>query len=98
MNLFELWEEFDTNPTKQLAMAGDFNLFFDSKLEAQCGNSTLKNKSLANPIEFKETYDLCDIWKVGNTRSKRFTFTQKHSSGFIQRRLDYISIPKNLEP
>ena len=33
-SLFELLEEFDTNPTKQLVMAGDFNLFFDSKLEA----------------------------------------------------------------
>ena len=39
-------------------------------------------------IEFKETYDLCDIWRIRNTKSKRFTFTQKHSSGFIQRRLD----------
>ena len=39
-------------------MAGDFNLFFDSKLEAQGGNPTLKKKSLAKCIEFKETYDL----------------------------------------
>ena len=44
-SLFELLEEFDTIPTKQLVMAGDFNLFFDSKLEDQGGNSTLKNKS-----------------------------------------------------
>ena len=95
--MFELLEEFDTNPTKQLVMAGDFNLFFYAKLEAQCGNPALKNKSLGNPIEFKETYDLCDIWKEGNTKSKRFTFTQKHSSGFIHRRLDYISISDVLQ-
>ena len=49
-------EEFDTNPTKQLVMAGDFNLFFDSILEAQGGNPTLKKKSLAKLIEFKETW------------------------------------------
>ena len=30
--LFELLEEFDANPKKLLAMAGDFNLIFDSKL------------------------------------------------------------------
>ena len=36
-------------------MAGDFNLFFDSILEAQGGNPTLKKKSLAKLIEFKET-------------------------------------------
>ena len=33
-SLFELLKEFDTNPTKHLVMAGDFNLFFTSKLEA----------------------------------------------------------------
>ena len=30
-------------------------------------------------------------------KSKRFTFTQKHSSGFIQRRLDYISISNTIQ-
>ena len=33
-SLFELLKEFDTNPTKHLVMAGDFDLFFTSKLEA----------------------------------------------------------------
>ena len=40
-SLFELLEEFDISPTKQLVMAGDFNLFFNSKLEAQGGNPIL---------------------------------------------------------
>ena len=61
-SLFELLEEFDIILTKQLVMAGDFNLFFNSKLEAQGGNPTLKKKSLAKLIEFKETCDLCDIY------------------------------------
>ena len=42
-------------------MTGYFNLFFDSKLEAQGGNPTSIKKSLAKLIEFKETYDLCDM-------------------------------------
>ena len=96
-SLFELLEEFDISLTKQLVMTGDFNLFFNSTLEAQGGNPTLKKKSLAKLIEFKETYDLCDIWRVRNTKSKRFTFTQKHFSGFIQRRLDYILISNTLQ-
>ena len=53
-------------------------------------NPTLKKKSLDKLIEFKETCDLCDIWRVRNMKSKRFTFTQKHSSVFIQRTLDLI--------
>ena len=95
-SLFELLEEFDTNPTKQLVMAGDFNLFFESKSDTQGGNPTLNKKSLAKIIEFKKTYDSCDIWSVRNTKSKRFTFTQKHSSGFIERRLDNILISNTL--
>ena len=89
-------EEFDVSPTKQLVMAGNFNFFFNSKLEAQGGNPTLKNKSLGKLIDFRDSYDLCDIWRVRNTKSKRFTFTQKHSSSFIQRRLDYVLISNTL--
>ena len=69
-------------------MARDFNLFSDSKLNAQCENPTIKKTSLAKLIELKESHDLCDIWRVRNTKSKWFTFVQKHSSGFIQHRLD----------
>ena len=78
-------------------MAEDFNLFFDSKLDAQGGNPTIKKKSLAKLIELKESYDLRDIWRVRNAKSRRFTFTQRHSSGFIQDRLDYILISNTLQ-
>ena len=78
-------------------MTGNFNLFFNSKLEAQGGNPMLKNKSFAKLIEFNGRYDLCDILRVRNTKSNRFTFTQKHSSDFIQCRLDYILISNTLQ-
>ena len=78
-------------------MEGDLNLLFDSKLDAEVGNPNMKKKSSAKHIEHKESYDLCDIWRVRNMKSRQFTFTQKHSSGFIQRRLDYIFIPNSLQ-
>ena len=96
-SLSKLLEDFDISLTKQLVMARDFNLFFNSKLEAQGGNPTIKKKSLAKLIELKETYGLCDIWRVRNTKSKHFTFTKKHSSGFIQHRLDYTLISNTLQ-
>ena len=89
-NMLALLKKFDINPTKQIIIAGDFNSLFDSKLDAQVRNPTMKKKSLAKLIELKESYDLCDIWRVRNMKSRQFTFTQQHSSGFIQRRLDYI--------
>ena len=96
-SLFELLEEFDISLTKQLVMAGDFNLFFNSTLEAQGGNPTLKKKPLAKLIEFKETYDLCDIWRVRNTNLNVSLLHKRHYSGFIQRRLDYILISNTLQ-
>ena len=48
-------------------MAGDFNLFFNSKLDAAGGNPTLKRKYLAKIIELKEDYDLGDTWRIRNT-------------------------------
>ena len=64
-------------------MAGDFILFFDSKLDVKGENPTINKKSLAKNVGFKGKYDLCDKWRVTNTKSKQFTFAQKNSSGFI---------------
>ena len=68
--MFVLSKNFDTVQKKQLIMARDFNLFLDSKLNAQCENPTIKKTPLAKLIELKESHDLCDIWRVRNTKSK----------------------------
>ena len=52
---------------------------------------------LAKLIELKESYDLCYLWRVKNTTSKRFSFTQKHLSGFTQHRLDYTFISSTFQ-
>ena len=46
---------------KSIVFGGDFNLFFEAKLDAQGGNLALKKKSLAKLIQIKEKFDLCDI-------------------------------------
>ena len=96
-NLFALLKTFDIDLDKRIFMAGNFNLFFNSKLDAAVGNKTLKRKSLAKLIRLQVAYDLCDIWKIRNTKVKQFTFTQQHSSGFIQRRLNYFFISNGLK-
>ena len=55
-NLFALLKTFDINPNKHILMTGDFNLFFNSNLDAACRNPTLKRKSLAKLIKLKEAY------------------------------------------
>ena len=82
---------------KNVILGGDFNLFFKTTLETQGGNPILKKKFLARFTEIKETLDLCDIRKIKNPKSKRFTFHQNHVSGCIQRRLDYVLISNYLQ-
>ena len=55
----------------QIIFAGDFNLFFNSKLESDWGNPVYKNRSVAKLIELKEKYTLTDIWRIVDPYVKR---------------------------
>ena len=96
-NLHLLLDSLDIHQNKQIILAGDFNLFLDTTLEAEGGSPCLKKKSVAKLIKIKEHFDLCDIWRLRNPDVKQFTFRQKHASGFIQRRLDYFFISNSLQ-
>ena len=82
---------------KHIVLAGDFNFFFDTSLDSYGGKPTLKKKSIAKFIELKEKFDLCDIWRIRNPKTKRYTFRQKYVSGLIQRRLDYFYISNSMQ-
>ena len=81
---------FDINQNKRIIFAGDFNIFFSSELEARYGKSILKRKSIIKLVHIKENLDICGIWRVRDPKHQFFTFRQNHSTGFIERRLDYI--------
>ena len=80
---------------KYIVLAGDFNFFFDTSLDSYGGKPTLKRKSIAKC--FEEKFDLCDIWRIRNNKTKRFTLRQKHVSGLIQRRLGYFYISTSMQ-
>ena len=90
-------QTFDDLKNKIIILAGDFNLYLDSELEAEVGSLVLKKSSVLELIEFKEKYNLCDIWRIWNTKENLFTFLQKHCSGFQQRRLDYSFVSNTLQ-
>ena len=83
-------------PEKYIVLVGDFNFFFDTSLDSYGGKPTLK-KSIAKSIELKEKFDLCDIWRVRNPKTKRCTFRQKHFSGLIKRHLDGFYISNSMQ-
>ena len=89
-NLSNILKTFDDIHNKSIIFGGDFNLFLDICVDTNGKKTSLKKKSTAHLIQIIENYDLCDIWRIRHPKTKRFTFRQNHSSGLIQRRLDYF--------
>ena len=83
---------FDINQNKRIIFAGDFNIFFNSKLEARGSKPIPKRKSIIKFLYIKERLNLCHIWRIRNPMRQNFTFRQNHSTGFIERRLVSIFV------
>ena len=64
--------------TKQIILGMDFNLYFDSLLESQGRNPILKNIYITKMIELKNTLEICNISRLSNLKTKKFTFQKSH--------------------
>ena len=96
MNL--MLQTIDDLENKIIIIGGDFNLFLDSELEGEGGSLVLKKYSVSKLIEFKEIYNLCDIWRSRNANEKRFTFRQKHRAQvFYKEDLGYSFVSNVLQ-
>ena len=73
-DLSELMKKINITRGKQIVLAGGFNLFFGSNLEAKGGKPILKETFVTRMVELKEEYDLCGIWRIRNPLEKSFTF------------------------
>ena len=88
-------KDFEDFHDKKVIFAGYFNLICESWI---CGGSPfLKRHSFSEIIKLNETFNLRDIWRVCNRHKKLLKFRQKHFTGFIQRRLDYIFVSNRLQ-
>ena len=61
------------------------------------GKPVIKKKTIAKLIQVTGNLDLCDICRICNPKRKQFTFKQYHSTGFIQRKLDYLFVSNSLQ-
>ena len=73
-----------------IVWGGDFNLFFYSFLDADGGKPQLKMNSITKLLSLMSERDLCDLFRVRNPDTRRFTWRRKNS--FLQRRLDYLFV------
>ena len=97
MSFKSLLKFFDINRNKRI-IAGDFNIFFISKLEERGGKPLPKRKSVIKLVDIKESLDICYVWTIRNPKCQNFTFIQNHSTRFIERQLNYIFISNFLLP
>ena len=89
-DLINILETFEDVQNKSVVLVGDFNVILNPSIDFKGGKPAIKKKTIAKIIQITENLDLCDIWRICNPKRKRFTFRQHHSTGFIQRRLDYF--------
>ena len=71
--LQNLLKKLDISQNKSIIFAGDFNIFFNSKLEAESGKLLLKKKSTVKLVQIKESLDICNIWSIRNPFTQKFT-------------------------
>ena len=57
---------FDINQNKRITFAGDFNIFFSSKIETRGDKPILKRKSIIKLVHIKESLDISDTWRNRN--------------------------------
>ena len=81
------------NSTK-IIWGGDFNLCF-SKDDTDGGNYKPKVKSISLLKTIMEELNICDIWRVRNPDSTRYTW--KTLNPLVQRRLDFFLISNDLQ-
>ena len=94
-DLNHILDNIDISEVTVLVWGGDFNLIFDVRLDADGGSLELKLKSISKVSSMMVENDLCDIYRMRNPETKRFTWRRKTS--FKQRRLDYFLISDCLQ-
>ena len=57
-------KNYDNFCNKNVMLGGDFNPFFNKKLECKGGRSILKKQSVSHIIKLQDAFDLCDIWPI----------------------------------
>ena len=68
---------------------GDWNLIFNSSLDAFGGKPTLKSNSLKQLYDLMSEFDLIDVWRIRNPTLRQFSWRRKRPE-MKMRRLDFF--------
>ena len=73
IEISDILEKMELEEDTQLIWDGDFNSFFDCKLDADGSNPKLKIQSITKLVSIMSENDLCDIVRVCNPEMKCYT-------------------------
>ena len=94
-DLLETLGKIDIEPDSKIIFGEDIIVISDILLESDGGNPSLKTTTLSRLEFLPQSYELCDIWRIRNKNTKRYTYRQR--TLFIQRRPDYIFVSSDLQ-
>lgn len=103
-SIMEKINQIDMPEDTAIIWGGDFNFVIDIQLESSGGNPKLKIGSIEQLRAILKEYDLCDIWRIRNPNSKRYTWKgyaqglASKSKQALYRRLDFFYISDALQP
>lgn len=72
--IIEQVQKLDIPIEMSIIWGGDFNFILDAELEASRRNPKLKVKSIETLKSIMEDLDLCDIWRIRNPKTNRYTW------------------------
>ena len=90
-----IFNSFEIAENTVFIWGGDFNMIFDTTLDVDGGFPKLKINSLSKILLMMSENDLCDIFRVRNPDTRRFSWRRK--TPFKQRRLDFFLVSDTMQ-
>ena len=93
--LNDIFNSFEIVENTVFIWGGDFNMILDTTLDVDGGFPKLKINSLSKPLSMMSENDLCDIFRVRNPDTRRFSWRRK--TPFKQSRLDFFLVSDSMQ-
>ena len=93
--LNHIFNSFEITENTVFIWGGDFNMIFDTTLDADRGSPKLKINAFSKLLSMMSESDSCDIFRVRNPDTRRFPWRRK--TPFKQRRLDLFLLSNSMQ-
>ena len=90
-----IFDTLDNHEDTKYIWEGNFNMIFDTYLDADGGSPAIKFKSAAKLLSMMSDNDLCDIFRIRNPETRRYTWRWK--TPFEQRRVDFFLVSDSIQ-